>query len=198
MELRNRRRSFVVVGVCAALLVAAVAGLAGQGNKATLEEVLAKVADVLARVQSVEQKVDVITIQASVWEEACIGGSVQCTTSHNINPASSANHNPVAIRFLVLRNGQTVLGLTAADVDLRSGSFLAVGPGIVRCDDGNTCAPESDANFQDVGNGLYVLWVHPYVPNSPNWKPGSYMMTLTVTDADGKTGHGIAEIEIES
>jgi hypothetical protein len=192
MELRNTRMRFVV-GLCAVALVAAVAGIAAQGKKASLEEVLAGVQEVFAKVVGVEQKVDVITIQASVWEEACIGLSAQCT-GHTNDPASSANANPVVIHFLVLRNGQPVTGLAATDVELQAVFKPANGPGIVRCDEDPPCSPFVDAHFQNSAIGLHALWVRP----GANWMPGSYVIKVKVVDADGKEGHGMAEIEIAS
>jgi hypothetical protein len=190
MERQSKRRRFGIAGLCLALFGLTVAGVAAQGKKASLD-------DVLAAIGLLSAKVDVITIQSSVWEQACIGVSVQCTTTHNTDPASPANHNPVAIRFQVLRNGKPVLGLTSARVTLDRSSFPANGPGIDRCDEGTLCALDPDSNFQDVGNGLYVLWVHPHEPSGSLWKAGSYMMTLRVVDPlDELEGYGLAEIEI--
>ena len=155
MATESNRRWFVIVGSCAAAVVAAVIGAGAQGPKATLD-------DLLIRLRSVEQKVDVITIQSSVWEEACIGIGVQCSGPHSTDPASSANHNPVAIRFQVLRSGQPVQGLTSASLVVNTASFPANGPGLQRCDDSPTCAPLTADNFQDAGDGLYVLWMHPF------------------------------------
>lgn len=192
MKTESYRHRFVaVVGLCAAVVVAAVVGGAAQGPKATLD-------DLLIRLRSIERKVDVITIQSSVWEEACIGIGVQCSGPHSTDPASSANHNPVAIRFQVLRSGQPVQGLTSATVLVNAASFPASGPGLQRCDEVPMCTLFPDANFQEAGDGLYVLWMHPFDDgvSTPTWKAGSYMLTLRVTDADGLQGYGIAEIEI--
>jgi len=192
MEIQSQRRRFVVLALwCAGVLVAAVAGIAAQGPKASLEEVL-------ARIKTIERNVDVITIQSSVWEEACIGLSVQCSGPHTTDPASSANHNPVAIRFQVLRHGQPVQGLTSATVFVNAAAFPASGPGLQRCDEGVPCDPFGSGNFQNAGDGLYVLWMHPHEPSGSNWKAGSYMLTIRVVDADGAQGYGIAEIEIAS
>jgi hypothetical protein len=190
MERQSKKRRFGLVVSCVALLAVTVAGVAAQGKKASLD-------DLLAAIGLLSAKVDVITIQSSVWEQACIGVSVQCTTTHNTDPASSANHNPVAIRFQVLRNGKPVLGLTSARVTLDHGSTPANGPGLQRCDESASCAPDLDSNFQDSGNGLYVLWVHPHEESESLWKAGSYMMTLRVLDPlDELEGYGMAEIEI--
>jgi hypothetical protein len=193
MQLQNTRMRFVVVGLCAAALVAAGATTAAQGKKASLEAVLESIQHVLAKVESLEQKADVITIQTSVWEQACIGLSAQCT-GHTNDPASSANSNPVVIHFLVLRNGQPVTGLTSSDVIVEDVFKPANGPGVVRCDDpAFPCSPFTDSHFQNAANGLYALWVH---PGGSNWKPGSYVMKIRVLDADAKEGHGVVEIEI--
>jgi hypothetical protein len=190
MERRNTRTRFV--GLCAVVLVAAVAGIAAQGKKASLEEVLGNIQEVFAKVAGVEQKVDVITIQTSVSEEACLGVNAQCS-GHAPDAASSANANPVVIHFFVLRNGQPVTGLDSTDVDLQLVFKPANGPGIARCDEEPTCSPFLDSHFQNSELGLHALWVH---PGGANWKPGSYVMKIKVVDGDGKEGHGMAEIEI--
>jgi hypothetical protein len=138
-----------------------------------------------------------LEVTAEVDEAACASVPVQCgdgTTGHTFAAASSANHNPVSVTVLVTRFGAPVAGLASSAFDFSDGIVPAGGPGITRCPGGGSgCASPSDL-FQDVGNGLYLLWVHP--EPAGNWKAGSYYARITVTDVAGRRGSALVEITV--
>ena len=157
-----------------------------------------QVQGVNAALAALAAREDQIRVEIDVSENACVGVSVQCTSFHSIDPASSANHNPVAIRLFVTRNGNPVYGLTASRFFLDFNGAPAAGPGLERCDNGDGECSAFGGDFQDFGSGLYVIWVHPFFepPAAPTWKVGAYPMVATVQDADGKAGVGYGAIEI--
>jgi hypothetical protein len=124
-----------------------------------------------------------LDVQSEVNEAACATGAVQCGdggTGHTFAAASSANHNPVSITLLVTLNGAPLAGLPAAAFDFSDGIVPAGGPGLSRCPAGGTGCASPGNLFQDAGNGMYVIWVHP--TPAGNWKAGSYYSRITVTE----------------
>jgi hypothetical protein len=156
-----------------------------------LREIKREVRKLVARSNRLE-------VAAEVDEAACASVPVQCgdgTTGHTFAAASSTNHNPVAITVLVTRSGAPVAGLASSDFDFSDGIVPAGGSGITRCPGGASgCASPSNL-FLDVGNGLYLLWVHPEV-GGRNWKAGSYFARITVTDAAARRGSALIEITV--
>lgn len=214
----RRLRRMAILGACVAL-VALVAltvanGLGAQtpsplqtllsgiknDTQATRSAVASRVyglREIKREVRRVEAHTNRLEVAAEVDEAACASVPVQCgdgATGHTFAAALSANHNPVSITVLVTRFGVPVAGLASAAFDFSDGIVPAGGPGITRCPGGGSgCASPSDL-FQDVGNGLYVLWVHP--EPAGNWKAGSYYARITVSDAGGRRGSALVEITV--
>jgi len=138
-----------------------------------------------------------LAVDSEVNEAACAAGAVQCgdgTTGHTFAVASSANHNPVSITLLVTLNGTPIGGLPAAAFDFSDGIVPAGGPGISRCPAGGSGCASPGNLFQDAGNGLYVIWVHP--TPAGNWKAGSYYSRITVTMPNGARASTLVEITV--
>ncbi len=216
--MRFDARRFTAVGV----LVLAVTGILVVGVAAAggpFDQILANLGivdskvDVLAtgqadlgerldglsnQVNAIAASQDQIHVEVHVDEAACVGVPVQCTSHHTTDPASPANHNPVAITFFVTRNGQPLTGLTSGDVAFDEAFFPAAGPGLERCDDGDGECSDFGGDFQE-SNGVYTLWVHPFYnpPSEPLWHAGTYTFLLQVTDTDGAQGYGLGRIVID-
>lgn len=153
--------------------------------------------EIKREIRRIEVRVDRLEVTAEVDEAACASVPVQCgdgTTGHSFAPASSSNHNPVSVTVLVTLNGAPVSGLPVTAFDFSDGIVPAGGPGITPCPAGGSgCASPSNL-FQDAGNGMYVLWVHP--APAGNWKAGSYYARITVTGTGGRRGTALVEITV--
>lgn len=137
-------------------------------------------------------------VQAEVDEAACASVPVQCGdggTGHTFLPAAPTNHNPVAIAVLVTRNGAPRAGLGSGAFDFSNRFVPAGGAGLTRCPAGGTGCASPGNLFQDGGDGVYLLWVHPQ-PVGSNWKAGSYYSRVTVTDPAGRKGSALVEITV--
>ena len=167
-----------------------------------------KVDAVGAEVDAIEKRLDHLDVNVTVDEGWCDGTAAsQCNdsdentenTGHSANqPATSSNHNPVAVVLLVTLNGQPVQNLTATNIVYERGFQPANAPGIVRCD-ATECT--SDSLFLADGgngqNGLYAFFLHPFGGGQFLWKKGTYHGLVIVTDDKGRTGIGKAEIGIK-
>ena len=123
-------------------------------------------------------------VTAVVDEDLC--GSGQLTTPcspgpsglHTREAASSTNHNPVTIYVLVQSaDGKAVDFLTKNQILFEN----RVGPGLgVRVCGDTLDEHDCGKDFGAIGNGQYVLYVHPAGDGSVNWKPVSYHFSITV------------------
>ncbi len=153
--------------------------------------------EIKREVRLIQSRSNRLQVEAEVNEGACASVPVQCgngTTGHTFDPASSANHNPIAIVVLVTLNGVPVPGLAASAFDFSNRFVPAGGPGVILCPAGGAgCASPSNL-FQDGTDGTYALWAHP--APSGNWKAGAYYGRITVTGAGGVRGSALVEINI--
>ena len=137
-------------------------------------------------------------VQAEANEAACASVPVQCgdgASGHTFVPAASTNHNPVAIAVLVTRNGAPRPGLGSGAFNFSNQFVPAGGAGLTRCPAGGSGCASPGNLFQDGGDGVYLLWVHPQ-PAGSNWKSGSYASRITVTDPAGRKGSALIEITV--
>lgn len=180
--------ALVALGVLAALALGATAG--GPSGDALTQ--LRRDVRVLAA--SAGQ----LGVQAEVNEAACASVPVQCgdgATGHTFVPPASTNHNPVAIAVLVTRNGAPRPGLASTAFNFSNRFVPAGGAGLTRCPAGGSGCGSPGNLFQDGGDGVYLLWVHPQ-PAGANWKSGSYYSRITVTDPAGRKGSALVEITV--
>lgn len=215
MSTRSRVRLAVATGLALALVggIVATSGPAQPGNPiltlltAIRGDTRAIRADITSRafglreikreIRQIELRSNRLEVTAEVNEAVCASVPVQCgngTTGHSFAPASSSNHNPVSITLLVTLNGAPVSGLAATAFDFSDGIVPAGGPGITPCPAGGSGCASPGNLFQDAGNGMYVMWVHP--APSGNWKAGSYYARITVTDTGGRRGSALVEITV--
>ena len=180
--------ALVVLGALAALALGATAGGSGSDGLAQLRR------DVRILVASAGQ----LGVQAEVNEAACASVPVQCgdgPTGHTFAPPAPTNHNPVAVAVLVTRNGVPRPGLGSAAFNFSNRFVPAGGAGLTRCPAGGSGCASPGNLFQDGGDGVYMLWVHPQ-PAGANWKSGSYYARITVTDPGGRKGSALVEITV--
>ena len=208
---RNRATAAIaavcVLGVLAAVALGATSGGSGDAGLAAIKRDTAALRAGLASrdhglkeitrgVTAIEGDLADLGVSARVDTQACAGGAVQCGdggTGHTFAPAGPTNHNPVAIAVLVTRNGGPRLGLVSTAFDFSNSFVPAGGPGLTRCPDGGAgCAPP---DFQDGGDGTYLLWVHP-APAGVNWRSGAYFARITVTDPTGRRGSALVKIVV--
>ena len=166
------------------------------------------VSEKIDAVGAIDKRLDHLNVIVTVDEGWCDGTAAsQCndsdenteSTGHSTNqPATSSNHNPVAVVVLVTLNGQPVQNLTANNFVYERGFQPANAPGIVRCDI-TECTSDSLflANGGNGQNGLYAFFLHPFGGGQFLWKKGTYHGLVIVTDDEGRTGIGKAEIEIK-
>jgi hypothetical protein len=180
--------ALVVLGVLAALALGATAGGSSGDALTQLRR------DVRVLAASAGQ----LGVQAEVYEAACASAPVQCgdgPTGHTFVPPAATNHNPVAIAVLVTRNGAPRAGLTSTAFNFSSAFVPAGGAGLTRCPAGGSGCASPGNLFQDGGDGVYLLWVHPQ-PAGANWKSGSYYSRITVTDPAGRKGSALVEVTV--
>ena len=136
-------------------------------------------------------------VSAIVDEDFC-GGTIPTTpcsdggTGHTRVPASSTNFNPVSIYILVQSaDGKSVDFLPQDQILFEN--RLGPGDGVVPCGDSSDtrgCVEQ----FGGLGNGQYVIYVHPAVTN---WRAESYHFSITVFDEEGEVkGRTIGQINI--
>jgi hypothetical protein len=180
--------ALVVLGVLAALALGATAGGSGGDGLTQLRR------DVRVLAASAGQ----LGVQAEVDEAVCASVPVQCgdgASGHTFVPAGPTNHNPVAIAVLVTRNGAPRPGLGSGAFNFSNRFVPAGGAGLTRCPAGGTGCASPGNLFQDAGDGVYLLWVHPQ-PAGSSWKSGSYYSRVTVTDPAGRKGSALVEITV--
>jgi hypothetical protein len=214
----RRVRRVAILGGCVALvaLVALiVAGGLGAQTPSPLQTLLSAIKndtqatraaiasgtfglrEIKREVRRIERRTNRLEVTAEVNEQACVSVPVQCgdgATGHTFAAASSANHNPVSVTVLVTRSGAPIAGLASSAFDFSDGIVPAGGPGITRCPAGGSGCASPGNLFQDAGNGMYLLWVHP--EPAGNWKAGSYYARITVTDTAGRKGSALVEITV--
>ena len=210
---RNRAMAAVaavtVLGVLAAVALGATTGGTGDAQIAAIKADTAAVRAAIANkdhglkelkreVKIIEAHARQLGVEVQVNETACAAAPVQCGdggTGHTFAPAASTNHNPVQIAVLVTRNGAPRAGLGSAAFDFSNQFVPAGGAALTRCPAGGAgCASPGDL-FQNGGDGVYLLWVHPS-PAGSNWKTGSYYSRVTVTDPAGRKGSALVEITV--
>ncbi|HMN98189.1 MAG TPA: hypothetical protein PKD59_02135 [Miltoncostaeaceae bacterium] len=190
--MRSHRTLTILAGLAAVAVAATIALGATTGGTSGAPGLAALRADVTKLLNGPR-----LEVQAAVDEAACGNASVQCGdagSGHTFLPAASTNHNPVAVAVLVTRNGRPRPGLGSAAFDWSNRTVPAGGPGSVRCPAGGTGCASTDL-FQDAGDGIYVIWVHPG-PAGANWKAGRYFGRVTVTDPGGRKGSALVTITI--
>ena len=190
--MRSHRTLSILAAVAAVAVAATIALGATSGGGGGASGLAALRADVTKLLNGPR-----LEVQASVDETACGNASVQCGdggSGHTFLPAASTNHNPVAVAVLVTRNGKPRPGLGSGAFDWSNRYGPAGGPAGVRCPAGGTGCASNDL-FQDVGDGVYVFWVHPF-PVGSNWKAGRYFGRITVTDPGGRKGSALVTITI--
>ncbi len=118
-----------------------------------------------------------LDLSVQVDETYCATGGVQCTgTGHTAAAAGPTNHNPVRIGFQLLSSGVPVTNVGTADVTVVAKFVPAGGSGLARL----VCA----SCFQNAGNGVYDVFVHPALTG--NWRSGAYLIQVTVTNPSSK------------
>jgi hypothetical protein len=179
--------ALVALGAVAALVLGATAGGASDG-----------LAQLKRDVRVLAASAGQLGVEAEVYEAACVSASVQCgdgPTGHAFAPPAPTNHNPVAIAVLVTRNGAPRAGLGSGAFNFSNQFVPAGGAGLTRCPAGGTGCASAGNLFQDGGDGVYLLWVHPQRAGS-NWSSGSYHARVTVTDPAGRKGSALVEITV--
>jgi hypothetical protein len=117
-----------------------------------------------------------IRVDVTVDTRVCATGAVQCSgAGHTFDPAGALNHNPIALRVLVVnKNGLPVNGLTAANFMFADPFVPAGGGSAVLC----SVAECGASTFLAAGPGLYQL----FLDRGPagNWTPGGYFGAVQV------------------
>lgn len=198
-----------VLGVLAAVALGGTAGGSSDDQLAAIKRDTAALRAAVANkrfglrelkreVKVVEAHARQLGVEVQVNEAACASVPVQCgdgVTGHTLAPAASTNHNSIQVAVLVTQNGAPRAGLGSAAFDFNNKFVPAGGAGLTRCPAGGTGCASPGNLFQDGGDGVYVLWVHP-APAGSNWKAGSYYGRVTVTDPAGRKGSALVEITV--
>jgi hypothetical protein len=127
MRLPFKKRQLSVAVLVGAVLLVAGAGIAAKGYSlddvfaelglmdTKLDSITASQSTAQTELDSLATAEDQIHVQVDVWEDACIGVSVQCTSYHSTDPASSSNHNPVVIT-VTDTDGKTGFGYGSIEI----------------------------------------------------------------------------------